>query len=195
VLISLVLLAAIGFLIAALSPGQAALAWVSVGLSAVAAVMILRRWRRSWLQRRDIPEDESAFVEYELIVDAEASGTSSVGSHSVVPVAVTTPQQIEEGQPPAEQSGQAGDDDQPGEEDTDAADLLVVYELTDEVLVVDEHPRYHLARCRFPDRERAERLPVKEARKLGFTPCGRCRPDKVLARKHRVDRAATTGSG
>jgi hypothetical protein len=170
VLISLVLLAAIGFLIAALGPGQAALAWVSVGLSAVAAVMILRRWRRSWLQRRDAPEDEPALV------------------------AATTAQQIEEGLPPAEPSGQAGDD-QPGEEDTDAADLLVVYELTDEVLVIDEHPRYHLAHCRIPDRERAERLPVKEARKLGFTPCGWCRPDKVLARKHRVDRAATTGSG
>jgi hypothetical protein len=88
---------------------------------------------------------------------------------------------------------QAGDE-QPGEEDTDAADLLLIYELADEVLVVDEQPRYHLARCRWHDHERAERLPVREARELGFTPCDRCRPDTTLARKHRAAREAATAA-
>lgn len=161
------LLAAVGFLIVALGLGHAALAWVSVGLSALAATLILRWWRRSWLQRRDAPEDESA--------------------------AVTTARESANGLPSAEQHSDPGDT-HPGEEDTDAADLLVVYELTDEVLVVDEHPRYHLARCRWPDRERAERLPVREARQLGFTPCERCRPDKALARKYRASRTTATES-
>jgi hypothetical protein len=139
----------------------------------LAATLILRRWRRSWLQRRDAPEDESTLADDELIVDTEAGGTS-LAAASVTP--------------------DSNNAESAGEEDTDAADLLVVYELTDEVLVVDEHPRYHLARCRWPDRERAERLPVREARQLGFTPCERCRPDKALARKHRASRTTATGS-
>jgi hypothetical protein len=89
-------------------------------------------------------------------------------------------------------AGEEGESGEPGEEDTDAADLLVVYELNDEVLVVDEHPRYHLARCTWPDRERGERLPVREARELGFTPCDRCQPDAALARRRRAA-SATTG--
>jgi hypothetical protein len=138
---------------AALGTGHTGLAWGSVTFSIVAAAMILRRWRRSWLQRQDAPEDELAL----LHEDAYTGG-------------------------------------EPGEEETDAADLLVVYELAEEVVVVDEHPRYHLVRCRFPDHLRSERLPVREARALGFTPCGRCRPDTTLARRHRAGRAASTGS-
>lgn len=145
------LLAAVGLLIAALGTDRVALAWASVALSVVAAAMILRRWRRSWLQSREEPEDETVLSDDEPII------------------------------------GKA-------EEDTDAADLLVVYELTEEVLVVDEQPRYHLPHCRWPNLERAERLPVREARELGFTPCGRCRPDKALARKHRTADATTAGS-
>ncbi|MGH3900983.1 MAG: hypothetical protein ACRDTA_22610 [Pseudonocardiaceae bacterium] len=86
------------------------------------------------------------------------------------------------------------EDAEPGEEDTDAADLLVVYELTDQVLVVDEHPRYHLTRCPWPEQARAERLPVREARELGFTPCDRCRPDTALARRYRATSATTGGT-
>jgi hypothetical protein len=151
------LLAAVGSLIAALGTGHTGLAWGSVALSAVAAALILRRWRRSWLQRQDTPED------------AQESEPGSASAQDAQPGEI-----------------------EPGEEDTDAADLLVVYELSDEVLVVDEHPRYHLARCRWPDRARAERLPLREARELGFTPCDRCRPDTTLARKHRAARVTST---
>jgi hypothetical protein len=153
VCVTALLLAAVGLIVVALSTGHAGLAWGSVVLSVVAAVLILRRWRRSWLQRQDAPEEE-----------------------------------VQPGSASAEK------DAQPGEEDTDATDLLVVYELIDEVLVVDEHPRYHLAGCQWPDHARSERLPVREARELGFTPCARCRPDTTLARKHRAARAATSGS-
>ncbi len=186
------LLAAVGLLIASLEPGRTGLAWGSVGLSAVAAAIILRRWRRSWLKRQDTPEDETVLLEDEPITDSEAGDVQRAPA-SVSPAqeaaqaggVVSSEVQVGEGQP---------DESRPAEEDTDAADLLVVYELTDEVLVVDENPRYHLARCRLPDHAQAERLPVREARELGFTPCGRCRPDTALARKHRASRATTTPS-
>jgi len=192
----ILLLAAVGFLVAALRAGHAGLAWGSVALSAVAAAMILRRWRRSWLQLQDSPDDQLVLLD-EPITDAET------GEVTRAPASVTAVGNTEAGSASAQQrvapgpvEGEEteGDDGEPGEEDTDAADLLVIYELADEVLVVDEQPRYHLARCRWPDHERAERLPVREARQLGFTPCDRCRPDTILARKYRAGRATTTAA-
>lgn len=89
-------------------------------------------------------------------------------------------------QPPeklaAEEAGE------PEEEQTDAADLLVVSDLRDEVRVVDEHPRYHLASCTYLRDKPTLPLPVAEARQLGFTPCVRCGPDATLAARHRATR-------
>ncbi|WP_369794550.1 hypothetical protein [Kutzneria sp. 744] len=73
------------------------------------------------------------------------------------------------------------DQQEPAEEDTDAADALVVSELTDEVLVLDERPRYHLAACDWVGERPTIPLPVNEARQLGFTPCAVCAPDATLA--------------
>jgi hypothetical protein len=187
------LLAAVGLLIAALSTGHVGLAWGSVALSAVAAAMILRRWRRAWLTRQDAPEEEP-----DLLVEDESGAAELAGQH-LAPRPAAAGRDGDPGSALAASTVASGDspigDAAPGEEQTDAADLLVVYELTDEVLVVDEHPRYHLTRCRWPDQAQAERLPVREARELGFTPCDRCRPDTTLARKHRGARAASTGTG
>lgn len=71
--------------------------------------------------------------------------------------------------------------DEPGEEDVDMADLLVVIDLPDEVLVIDLRPRYHLPGCVHLENREAIPLPVNEARADGFTPCGLCRPDAALA--------------
>lgn len=84
--------------------------------------------------------------------------------------------------PAAEEVGE------PGEEQTDAADLLVVADLRFEVRVVDEHPRYHLATCGYLHDKPTIPLPVAEARQLGFTPCVRCGPDATLAARHRATR-------
>jgi hypothetical protein len=194
------LLAAVVLLIAALGTGHAGLAWGSVVLSAVAATLILTRWRRSWVRRRDAADDELIVLLEDEPVDAEPGeqpghSGSMTGVQAVEPGSASAEgaqvEDVQTGDAPirAAQSRAA----EPGEEDTDAADLLVVYELIDEVLVVDEHPRYHLPRCRWPDQAHTERLPVREARELGFTPCERCRPDTTLARKHRAARATTTG--
>ena len=75
---------------------------------------------------------------------------------------------------------------EPGEEPTDASDLLVVAGLNVEVRVVDEHPRYHLATCVWLANRPTIPVPVSEARQLGFTPCARCGPDATLAARHRA---------
>jgi hypothetical protein len=174
------LLAAVGLVIAAISTGQAGLAWGSVVLTLAAAVMSLLSWRRSWLRRREISQEQD-------ISDGPLDPTPD-GCRAQSPP-------VSPGQCPDPPAGTTLDGDpcgtEPGEEDTDAADLLLVYELSDEVLVVDEHPRYHLAHCRWLEHDRAERVPVREARELGFTPCARCRPDTTLARKHRAARNAS----
>jgi hypothetical protein len=82
----------------------------------------------------------------------------------------------------------AEDDGEPEEEPTDAADLLIVSDLSAEVRVVDEHPRYHLANCRWLTGRGTIPIAISEARQLGFTPCARCGPDAVLAARHRAAR-------
>lgn len=198
------LLVAVGLLVAALSTGYIALAWGSVAVSALVAVMILVRWRR----RRDEPAVEPVVLLDDESVNAGHGGQRvdpaqdvAPGEPSPQPASVAAAEHADlvvaasgadQGAEVAELADVEGAE--PGEEDTDAADLLVVYELTDEVLVMDEHPRYHLTRCPWPDHARAERLPVREARELGFTPCDRCRPDTALARRHRAASATTGGS-
>ncbi|SMO71088.1 hypothetical protein SAMN06273567_103222 [Geodermatophilus aquaeductus] len=86
----------------------------------------------------------------------------------------------------------AADQADPPEEDVEVTDLLKVMDLTDEVLVVDEHPRYHLADCPWLAGRETIPLPVKEARTDGFTPCGRCGPDRFLADAERARRARRT---
>ncbi len=201
------LLVAVGLLVAALGTGQIALAWGSVLLSAVVAAMIVARWRR----RRDAPEAEPVVLLDDEPVDAAYVDPLVGPAQHAAPVEQPPqPASVIAGElagPVAASAASAGADHvaevaeladaeatEPGEEDTDAADLLVVYELNDQVLVVDEHPRYHLTRCPWPDHARAERLPVREARELGFTPCDRCRPDTALARRHRAASATTGGS-
>jgi hypothetical protein len=53
------------------------------------------------------------------------------------------------------------------------------------VVVVSGRPRYHLPGCEYVAADQPEQpvisLPIGEARELGFTPCGGCRPDQTLA--------------
>jgi hypothetical protein len=91
-------------------------------------------------------------------------------------------------EPPVEDVEPSDPGDEPGEEPTDASDLLVVAGLNAEVRVVDEHPRYHLATCVWLANRPTIPIPVSEARQLGFTPCSRCGPDATLAARHRAAR-------
>ena len=67
-------------------------------------------------------------------------------------------------------------------------DLLLVVDLKDEVYVIDERPRYHLAGCVHLRGHTAIPLPMDEARIDGFSPCGICAPDRNLAQRERARR-------
>lgn len=169
----LCLLAAAGLLAVAVVTGVALWSWASFWTSIAAAGVLALRWllrvraaRRPVVLAGQKPDEEAP--------DEEAEADEAVGE-----LADAAPRSAEA-------------DVDPGEEDTDATDLLVVSELTAEVLVVDERPRYHLRRCRWLAGKLTIPLAVNEARQLGFTPCARCTPDAVLARRHRT---AGTPSG
>jgi hypothetical protein len=51
-----------------------------------------------------------------------------------------------------------------------------------DVLVISGRPRYHVGGCEYVEgHEESEPLDIVEARELGFTPCGVCRPNETLA--------------
>ena len=79
-------------------------------------------------------------------------------------------------------------------EDVEVTDLLLVVDLKDDVVVVDEHPRYHLAGCRFLAGKTGIPLPLDEARVDGFTPCALCAPDRNLADRERARKAGRAGT-
>lgn len=52
-----------------------------------------------------------------------------------------------------------------------------------DVLVISGRPRYHVGGCAYVEgNDDSEPLEINEARELGFTPCGACRPNETLAR-------------
>lgn len=73
------------------------------------------------------------------------------------------------------------DDSEPDAEDADPTDVLVVSGLEHAVLVVDEHPRFHVPGCTWLVGRETMSLPAREAVELGFTPCSRCAPAGTLA--------------
>lgn len=71
----------------------------------------------------------------------------------------------------------AGGDGEPAIERVTVRDALRVAQLADEVVVVDGHPRYHLAGCPTLAGAATTPLAISVARRGGFTPCAVCGPD------------------
>jgi hypothetical protein len=191
-------LAAFGLLVAALVSTHTLWAWLSVALSVAAAALLVADW---WRRRRAAaaaraqadgeapiaPEgspDEGTEGTAERVTDTGGAGTGDAAEGG-------------SGEPLGAAAAPLGDsaapnvpapDDEPPVEDTDAADVLIVADLTDEVRVIDERPRYHLASCDWLADRPTIPLPVREARQLGFTPCARCGPDRALAAAYRRTR-------
>jgi hypothetical protein len=90
------------------------------------------------------------------------------------------------GPPPRTDLPPLGPDGAPPEEPRDADAAGLVAGLDDEVLVVDELPRYHLRGCRSLTTSAVIPLPAREAVELGFTPCAWCTPDRALSSRHRA---------
>lgn len=228
-IVLLLVLAALGLLVAALVTSKSLFAWISIVLSLVAAGALFvdwlmrRRAERRAAAEQELAEEEIAEVEAATAdqsevdasdVDAEASEVDTERAveepvaEEELPTAVVQPAEelptakvipVEEPatsvQEPVVQEPVAEVDNGavPDEEETDAADLLIVCELEDQVIVVDEHPRYHLADCGWLHEKDIIPIPVAEARELGFTPCARCGPDAKLAAQARRKRVAGRG--
>jgi hypothetical protein len=75
---------------------------------------------------------------------------------------------------------------EPDEEQASPAAAAIVATLSDEVVVIDEQPRFHLASCRLLPGNETIPLPVKEAVEYGFTPCRQCSPVRTLAARSRA---------
>jgi hypothetical protein len=164
----------------------------------------------SWGRPPGAAADASSDAEATVAVDAHTSGRTPPGSATAaVPpadtaAAVSVPPQAEEvdlfgsgagtsssttagapaGSAPAEQPPAAGEE--APEEPRDAVAAEIVSRLDDEVVVIDEKPRYHVTGCRALVATAVIPLPVREAVELGFTPCGWCSPDRTLAGRHRT---------
>jgi len=205
-IVLVLVLAALGLLVTALITASSLWAWVSIGLSVLAGLLLvadwLRRRRRAAAPARsssslpdtpdpavESPAEEPAAEAPPAEEDAEqtvlipASGDLGDPADTPEPEAATE----EPAEVPADASAETetkveGD---PGEEETSAADIAVLADLDDEVVVVDEHPRYHLRTCVWLGTRDLIPIGVGEARQLGFTPCDRCRPDANLVAAHR----------
>jgi len=114
----------------------------------------------------------------------EAPRDEPMGAHPVAPPLRGAPGEAAAGRGP--DLPPLGPDGAPPEEPRDADAAALVAGLDDEVLVVDELPRYHLAGCRSLGTSPVIPLPAREAVELGFTPCAWCAPDRNLSARRRA---------
>lgn len=180
----LLVLAGLGLFVAGVLTGDTAFYWACVGACVVAAVLLVVARVRMTTGARP--------------AEAKASVPAAAGRHTGESPAVTRPDARPDDAEPAETSTAAApageaDDGEPPVEEVEVTDLLLVVDLTDEVLVVDEHPRYHVAGCRSVAGQATIPIPLDEARTDGFTPCGVCRPDATLSERVRA-RKQSAGS-
>jgi hypothetical protein len=204
-------LAAFGLLIAALTTANTLWAWISVIVSVVAAALLVTDWLRGRRRKMasapiagrappppapaDVVVDEDEFagdLDHDFAggpADGRSADRHGGGRHGALDDDLDDRDYFEgaaavEPAPPVP----AVPTEEPGEEPTDAADLLVVSDLEAEVRVVDEHPRYHLTSCTWLAGRATIPIEIAEARQLGFTPCAHCGPDAHLAARHRAAR-------
>ncbi|MFG1641576.1 hypothetical protein ACGFMK_14920 [Amycolatopsis sp. NPDC049252] len=223
-IVLVLVLAALGLLVSALITASSLWAWVSIGLSVLAGVILvvdwLRRRRRSATpaaEPREVPEPSSSssseespsepslFTEPEKPAEEDQTvlipAAGELGDPADTPEPDLTPESPEPDEAPeaaassassaastasaAEEEPAAADEPEPGEESTAESDIALLADLEDEVVVVDEHPRYHLRVCSWVGTRDTIPIGIGEARQLGFTPCARCGPDATLVAAHR----------
>lgn len=109
------------------------------------------------------------------------------------PAGAVAPEERDGAAGPRPQGGPVGDrSEAPLEDDgLDPQDL----ELGGTVLVVAARPRYHVDGCSYLEGQQVEEVDVLDAREEGFTPCGHCTPDLVLAGSAVGDPPARPESG
>ncbi|QGK72344.1 hypothetical protein GIY23_16350 [Allosaccharopolyspora coralli] len=111
---------------------------------------------------------------------AAASGATVTGTAALSDTGADDPPGPEVPAAVSEDAGADSSDAEPDEEQTNPADVALISETDDQVVVIDERPRYHLSTCEWLGSRRTIPLPVREARELAFSPCARCKPDASL---------------
>jgi hypothetical protein len=191
----LLVLAGLGLFVGGILTGMTALYWGCVAACVLAAVLL-------YLARRKLGTTPAAATGAGKAEPAAASTAST----SSAPTSSTTSTAPAEGPghaepavtssngataaPVAEPPPPVKELPDPPVEDVEVTDLLMVVDLTDEVLVIDERPRYHLPGCKHLVGHTGIPLPLDEARTDGFTPCAVCAPDRNLAQRARERKAA-----
>ena len=185
----LLVLAGLGLFVGGLATGTTSYYWGCVACCAVAAVLLiavrLRPGSRVAPAAGEAPAKPVRRAEAPTVTPAAARESDTATPTAAADPAADPARPAAAATPDVAPSGE-----EPGEEDVEVTDLLMVVDLRDQVLVVDEHPRYHLADCRWLRGRATIPLPVAEARSDGFTPCGVCSPDRHLADLARARKAA-----
>lgn len=185
----LLVLVGLGLFVAGILTGATAFYWGCVAACVVAAVLLLLARRKLAVAATPAatagngpvapvgpPARTDGTPSGEPGTPAAAKPATAVPSSGATALSVDAPVPVQESDPPVEQ--------------VEVTDLLLVVDLTDEVLVVDEHPRYHLPGCRHLAGRTTIPIPLDEARTDGFTPCALCAPDRTLAQRARERRDA-----
>ena len=181
----LLVLVGLGLFVAGLATGTTLLYWATVAVCALAAVLLVlsrRGMSAAPAEREAAPRKTTSTRETPAAkADEQKSEQPAAEPEPVAPAAPVEPSQapvagpFDEGEPPVEE--------------VEVTDLLLVVDLEEDVFVLDEHPRYHLAECPRLVGHEAIPLPLDEARTDGFTPCGICSPDRTMAERERARRA------
>ena len=185
----LLVLAGLGLFVGGILTGMTALYWGCVAACVLAAVLL-------YLARRKLGTTPAAAGKAEPAAASTASTSSAPTSSTTSaapaggPEPAATSANGATAAPAAEPPPRVKDLPDPPVEDVEVTDLLMVVDLTDEVLVIDERPRYHLAGCKHLVGHTGIPLPLDEARTDGFTPCAVCAPDRNLAQRARERKAA-----
>jgi len=173
---ALLVLLGLGLFVAGILTGLTWFYWACVASCAVAAVLIIAARRR--MASSSVPSSSAAPQGAPAAGGSAGEGT---GAGAVPARAVASDPVAGNGA-----SARPADPGDPPVEEVEVTDLLLVVDLKDEVLVVDEHPRYHLSGCPFLAGRETIPLPLDEARADGFTPCAACAPDRNLAEQARA---------
>jgi hypothetical protein len=191
----LLVLAGAGLFVAGLVTGVTLLYWVCVAVCVVAAVLLVvarRQMTATPAAAAAPPANEPATrrtTSSTATVPAVVAGATAAGSAAPAGGSPAVDALPSDGAP-REQAAPVAELDDPPVEEVEVTDLLLVVDVTDEVLVVDERPRYHLAGCVHLVGRTPIPLPLDEAKTDGFTPCAVCEPDRNLAERVRAQRGA-----
>jgi hypothetical protein len=191
---AVLVLLGLGLFVAGILTGVTVLYWACVAACVVAAVLLI-------VVRRQISTTPAAAepAAEPRAADEDAGGTTAPAdseAEGAAPVPATSGREPgDTGSATGSAAGTAAaapeDLPDPGVEEVEVTDLLLVVDLKDEVLVVDEHPRYHLVDCSWLAGRETIPLPLDEARSDGFTPCAVCSPDRNLAERARAKKRAS----